>query len=188
MSNPTLAEVMAYQNPHVVERFIKIYGVGDDEAQVLFEDVKRWLWMANQVHTLAIRKPLVIDTALVVIDEMWHNFVLFTREYTQFCDQFFGHYMHHAPNTLEEIEREKASTQGMTLAERRQLMMDKKRWQYEFVYDHLGEETFIRWYKQYPKRYTAQSLAEMAYRHETARNEAHQREIDSVRSQMAGAA
>jgi hypothetical protein len=33
------------------------------------------------------------------VDEVWHRFILFTEEYTKFCDSIFGKYIHHAPNT-----------------------------------------------------------------------------------------
>ena len=31
------------------------------------------------------------------IDELWHTFVIFTREYAQFCDKVAGQFMHHVP-------------------------------------------------------------------------------------------
>ncbi|QVY59846.1 hypothetical protein [Cytobacillus gottheilii] len=31
-------------------------------------------------------------------DEVWHEMLMFTREYQQFCNSFFGGYLHHAPN------------------------------------------------------------------------------------------
>ncbi|HYD04029.1 MAG TPA: hypothetical protein VEC16_07070 [Alphaproteobacteria bacterium] len=32
------------------------------------------------------------------VDEVWHQFILFTREYHSFCDEFIGRYLHHEPN------------------------------------------------------------------------------------------
>ena len=32
-----------------------------------------------------------------VVDEAWHEFILMTRDYTLFCQQGFGEYLHHAP-------------------------------------------------------------------------------------------
>ncbi|WP_080845954.1 hypothetical protein [Cytobacillus gottheilii] len=31
-------------------------------------------------------------------DEVWHEMLMFTREYQQFSNQFYGGYLHHAPN------------------------------------------------------------------------------------------
>ena len=33
------------------------------------------------------------------VDEVWHQFILFTREYHSFCHTFLGRYLHHAPAT-----------------------------------------------------------------------------------------
>ena len=33
------------------------------------------------------------------VDEVWHQFILFTPQYHQFCNGFLGRYMHHLPRT-----------------------------------------------------------------------------------------
>jgi hypothetical protein len=30
-------------------------------------------------------------------DDLWHEFILFTRDYQSFCDQAFGQFLHHTP-------------------------------------------------------------------------------------------
>jgi hypothetical protein len=32
-----------------------------------------------------------------VVDDFWHEFILYTRDYKQFCNQAFGQFMHHTP-------------------------------------------------------------------------------------------
>jgi hypothetical protein len=32
-----------------------------------------------------------------IVDELWHEFILHTREYQHFCDKAFGRFMHHRP-------------------------------------------------------------------------------------------
>src|SRR5262245_47429547 len=32
-----------------------------------------------------------------VVDDLWHEFILFTREYGKFCDKAFGKFLHHTP-------------------------------------------------------------------------------------------
>jgi hypothetical protein len=32
-----------------------------------------------------------------VVDDLWHEFILYTRNYQQFCSKAFGGYMHHTP-------------------------------------------------------------------------------------------
>lgn len=33
------------------------------------------------------------------VDAVWHQFILFTREYHSFCNDFLGKYLHHSPKT-----------------------------------------------------------------------------------------
>lgn len=32
-----------------------------------------------------------------VVDDLWHEFILFTRDYATFCQLAFGHFLHHTP-------------------------------------------------------------------------------------------
>jgi hypothetical protein len=32
-----------------------------------------------------------------VVDDLWHEFILYTKNYQRFCQQAFGRYMHHTP-------------------------------------------------------------------------------------------
>src|SRR4051794_8423998 len=35
----------------------------------------------------------------VVVDDLWHELVLHTREYAAFCDAAFGRFLHHVPDS-----------------------------------------------------------------------------------------
>ena len=34
-----------------------------------------------------------------IVDEVWHAFILHTKDYADFCNDMSGEYLHHAPNT-----------------------------------------------------------------------------------------
>ena len=161
MKNPTLEDVLAYANSDVVYRFAKTYGITREQSADIFDQVKKWLWLGNQQRHAGSTVGLSIDLPLVVIDEMWHNFVLFTHEYTAFCQHFFGYYIHHAPVSEAEDRESKERYEGMTVAERIRARKDLLRPQYEYIYDHLGKDTFSKWYLEYPKVYGARDLAQM---------------------------
>ena len=38
------------------------------------------------------------------IDEVWHQFILFTRQYMEFCHRFFGRYIPHNPSNAPKVE------------------------------------------------------------------------------------
>jgi hypothetical protein len=41
--------------------------------------------------------PAGIGMPSRIVDDLWHEFILDTREYHRFCDQAFGAYFHHIP-------------------------------------------------------------------------------------------
>lgn len=40
-------------------------------------------------------KPVAMPSQ--VVDDLWHEFILYTRAYNQFCSKAFGRFMHHTP-------------------------------------------------------------------------------------------
>jgi hypothetical protein len=41
-----------------------------------------------------------------LIDEFWHNHILYTKRYIEDCMQIFGHYLHHQPASPSESPEE----------------------------------------------------------------------------------
>jgi len=161
MARPSLEEVLAYSNSDVVYRFQKTYGVTREQSEDIFVQVRKWLWLSHQHRLAGFENGLFIDKPLIVIDEMWHNFVLFTTEYFAFCRKYFGYYIHHAPATEAE-DREGSEKYGaLAPDERIRVRKEQLRPQYEFIYDHLGKETLAKWYLEYPKIFSFRRLAEM---------------------------
>ena len=50
------------------------------------------------------------------VDEIWHNFILFTREYAEFCERICGEMIHHRPNTSRRPELPPASVSEFQMA------------------------------------------------------------------------
>ncbi len=46
-----------------------------------------------------------------VTDDLWHEFILFTRDYQRFCDKAFGQFLHHTPAV--KLGRVKADNEGL---------------------------------------------------------------------------
>jgi hypothetical protein len=46
-----------------------------------------------------------------VVDDLWHEFILYTRNYQAFCNQAFGDFMHHTPAVA--MGGEKRSNEGL---------------------------------------------------------------------------
>jgi hypothetical protein len=63
-------------------------------------DVRRVEAAAQQWFRLAARSPRVkLSMPSVIVDDMWHEFVLHTREYAEFCEAAFGRFLHHEPES-----------------------------------------------------------------------------------------
>jgi len=70
------------------------------------------------------------------IDDMWHTFIIFTKDYTDFCMQSFGCYMHHTPKTTEEEfkpDNFEVEFSGYL----------------SYVYENLGEDTVKKWFSEF---------------------------------------
>lgn len=139
---PPWEEVVAYQNDSIVRKFREHYPVSREQAQALFHETKKWLWLCAASQWIPGAPSMIVTDEIRIIDEMWHTFILFTREYHQFCARFFGAYIHHAPAT--EGDKEALNIKRFLAGKRRQ---------YEFILKELGEETLARWYVEYPERF-----------------------------------
>lgn len=146
----SLESVLNYQNQDVIEGFMQSLDVTEEDAQNVFRETMRWFWYCNHSDTHGFRS---IDANLVIIDEMWHTFILYTKEYVEFCNRFFSRYIHHAPTT----NREKEEMTKLSKEER----ADIKKKQLELVYDLLGRETFIKWYIEFPEKFNRAKIKEL---------------------------
>ena len=150
----TLRRALSYQNRDVVARFAKHFRVADDESAAIFEECKKWLWL----HAVPGAPPLEMMDEFVVIDEMWHTFVLYTRDYSRYCVSRFGAYMHHNPTSLRALERHRRDVAKDRDAVLRKWRRQRER-QYRHIADHLGVETLQLWYVDYPLRYGREFFA-----------------------------
>jgi hypothetical protein len=152
-----LEEVLAYQNDEVVHRFCNDNGIAHADADEIFLETKRWLWlcaseMASAADGIGERIPLLSEAR--VIDLMWHTFLLFTRDYATFCQKYFGFFVHHHPRMRGEKEawqKRIAEDRDGAVAERRKML----RRAYELVCDRLGQPTLKKWCEDFPTRFPA---------------------------------
>lgn len=87
--NQLLMRVLAFEAPIVIESMMSKMGLSRQEADTLFLDVKRFLFLAASVD------EVVSPTSR--LDDGWHIFILCTRAYRSFCFGFFDFYVNHEP-------------------------------------------------------------------------------------------
>jgi hypothetical protein len=87
-------DVLSYEAPFLIDKLVEDRIAEDEaEAHALFREVKRFLVLARS------NDDALWDMYSRRVDEVWHQFVLFTREYIQFCMRFFGSYVQHRPHS-----------------------------------------------------------------------------------------
>lgn len=162
-----LEEVLKYRNENVPHRFRKHYNIDEEEADKIFIEMLKWLWLCavtielNQLGKIDFKVGVI--RGLSVVDHMWHNFILHTEAYTDFCEKYFGQVVHHVPTAKKEDYYRIQSAE--------KYIEDAKTFynnQHSLTYDLLGEETCNRWYVEYDTRYTKEKL-ELLRRPETYR-------------------
>lgn len=71
--------------------------VGDADQQTAIDFAGRILNQAVGFLELIAHNPGVGFSPSRLVDIGWHNFILYTREYAQFCQGIAGRFIHHAP-------------------------------------------------------------------------------------------
>ena len=90
----SLHRVLAYENEAVIVRIAHEEKITKPEAEVIFKDTLRFLWLGHQAK-MAICPTKQIDAG-------WHIFLLFTQDYREFCQAFFGEFIDHHPRRPED--------------------------------------------------------------------------------------
>src|SRR5215210_5463662 len=81
---PPLADKLRKHHPRLRE----------DEVTQVLDGLRQWFVAALYAGGEMIGMPSR------VVDDAWHEFILMTRAYSEFCDKAFGKYLHHTPNAL----------------------------------------------------------------------------------------
>lgn len=91
--NSSQMAALHFDAPYVIEKLVKNRTADShDDAVLLFREAKRYLVLAQADRSIAWQMHSLR------VDEAWHQFVLFTAQYVDFCQRHFGRYVHHAPS------------------------------------------------------------------------------------------
>ena len=77
-----LNEVMLYNNDNIINKFTKDYDkISLYDSQIIFKETLKWLWLCNESYLDKNENVnIFIYEDSLIIDKMWHNFILFTKE------------------------------------------------------------------------------------------------------------
>lgn len=147
-----LQEILQYKNKKVIHRFLDMFDVNQQEAEDIFEETLKYLYLS--AYTENKRKEdntlpsLGISFQMLIIDEMWHAFILNTRDYEDFCNTYLSQFVHHPPASYGRYkgdynEAEEKAAFSKTLSH---------------IYDVLGEATAVKWFSTYAEKYSLDKM------------------------------
>lgn len=65
--------------------------LNDAQLDRVFDGLREYFHLCNRANRHWVAMPSQ------VVDDAWHEFILFTRSYQRFCGRAFGRYLHHTP-------------------------------------------------------------------------------------------
>lgn len=86
--------ILNYQfNPLLLNRVKERLQCSDTHINIIVEALKDYL--IARFISLNTDSPVTMPSSSV--DELWHEFIIFTRDYYYFCNEVYGQYLHHDP-------------------------------------------------------------------------------------------
>lgn len=141
----SLQEILAYRHAGAIRRYCKEQHASASEAEEIFQEMLKFLFLS---YRAAFDSPqgfgCVVTNEIEKLDWMWHTFLLYTRDYAEFCERFFGYFLDHMPADDDEDEGAAKAVSAQDECEFR-TTVEK---QFSLVYDVLGEKTLRAWYDE----------------------------------------
>ncbi|GAL63722.1 hypothetical protein [Algibacter lectus] len=149
-----LAKLLSFTDENVISRFMDMYDVPQTEAQDILLETLKFL------HISQIPGIFIPDD-LLIVDEMWHNLILFTPLYHKFSVKYFNTpYFHHLPATKAEKNQRKEDIR-INPDKARKKYLKKLEFLLSTTYDYFGAETVEKWFKVYPEKYSKENIKKL---------------------------
>lgn len=136
-------DILVYKNQKVISRYKTDFPGSKLQPEEAFSELMKYIYLC---HIHAINKTLhpeneslqfscVMHTEMSDIDNMWHTFLIFTKDYQEFCQNYLGSFFHHEP----------LSDENDVLNDNYEIELTRY---LSFIHDNLGEETLITWFEK----------------------------------------
>lgn len=139
-----LSDLLRYENTRVLSRYQKDFPQARLTPRVALREFLKYVWLVHQHQSdkrlmndnPSLAFECVIHEEMKAIDDMWHTFLLFTRDYQHFCEQYLnGKFFHHQPAD-DDIAPPSDEVYITTLEN-----------YLNYIKKHLGEETLHCWFE-----------------------------------------
>ena len=85
----SVSDVLSYQHDRLIQRHSMDHEIPLEEANRRFTALKEFMIVC------AVKPGYKVTSD--PIDSMWHTFLLFTKDYKNFCEENLGMFINHAP-------------------------------------------------------------------------------------------
>lgn len=142
---PDINHLIRYENNKVISRYNQDFPHAKMRADDALTELMKFVWLCckhksdrnDNPENNVLNFSCMIHPEMVDIDNMWHTFLLFTKDYHQFCNDYLdGNFFHHEPvidtdNPMSDETYEQELTRYLS-----------------YIYDNLGEDTLMTWFGQ----------------------------------------
>lgn len=136
----SLKHALSFRSDLAIRNFRKRHPLPDETCELLFRETIRWMWLCRHHERTGSTRPLFVIPAMRLLDEMWHAWILCTRDYAAFCEFYLGGFVHHHPN-LAPLPSSRLSDEFEHQV--KELI--------RYVTETLGPETAICWFRTLPE-------------------------------------
>ena len=114
--------------------------LGEERLDTVLEGLRAWLLACLYGGGKTLGMPSQ------AVDVAWHEFILFTREYHEFCERAFGYYLHHTPEAALEEPPARSFRRTVAVVDRHQAHLAIAQMPFLFAVDStLGLDEGIVW-------------------------------------------
>ncbi|MBA2711001.1 MAG: hypothetical protein H0U57_10450 [Tatlockia sp.] len=137
--NKNLQTILKYKNDDILKRYEMDYPSNQLSGEEALRELIKFLWLTQKHEEDQAALPIDQQLDFICgipeeIDDMWHTFILFTKDYMDFCAENFGKFLHHAPTAATE-----------------RMLINKSETDFSkylsYVRKNLDEETCSLWFK-----------------------------------------
>ena len=127
-------DFMNFEIPsYIIDRLQKDYNVPDEKIEQIVIDFKLYF----SLFIISERKVYAMPGNIKEVDDLWHVYLLYTNEYSFFCNKFFGRFIRHIPdNSVVGFNQELANSNMKNTWDG--LVMFKNLYDYKYDFDFLN--------------------------------------------------
>ncbi len=91
--NSTITPLSMETRERIIKRMQREHDFTYEKASAILDETLVYMHACER-DTTGIGPSLIVDIG-------WHTFILYTREYAEYCAVAFGHFLHHDPTDRE---------------------------------------------------------------------------------------